>query len=301
MRSGKWHCAAMGRPGITGGRGEGRKDDSVLWPMARRHTMVEETAVAGLQAEELALSRLLAGLIDTRCMLDVGAHHGTALEPYLDAGWQVIAFEPLEANRRRLSERFAGNPRLVVRPEAVSSTSGTRTLHLALNRDGSLHEYYHSLEDLPEDGWHSKGGNLAVPTVSLDDLVARGVLPRRVGFLKIDTEGHDLAVLRGAAQLECDVLSVEFWCAGHALGPSPSPPETMLELLGQRGYDRFVAFCHHGSTTALRFSTWQGVRPDAWGNLLFFRHDKKAIYERAVEHLRATAVRVATPPEPSRL
>src|SRR5262249_44028961 len=63
----------------------------------------------------------------------------------------------------------------------------------------------------------------------------------------------------------------------------------------------FLAFCHHGSTTALRFSTWQGVRPDAWGNLLFFRHDKKAIYERAVEHLRATAVRVATPPEPSRL
>src|SRR5262245_22069244 len=267
---------------------------------SRCRTMAEEHPVAALQAEEITLARLLAGLIDSRFLIDVGAHHGTALEPFLDAGWQVLAFEPIEANRRRLAERFAGRPRLEVRPEAVSSGSGTRTLHLALRPDGSPHEYYHSLEHLPDDAWHRKGGRVAVPAVSLDDLAARGEVPRRVGFLKIDTEGHDLAVLRGAATLDCDVVSVEFWGAGHALGKSPSPPEQMIELLRQRGYTSYVAVCHHGEALTLRFSTWRGVPADAWGNLLFFGPGRGDLYRRVVAYLEA-AQGPATTPGASRL
>lgn len=43
----------------------------------------------------------------------------------------------------------------------------------------------------------NKGRGMLVPTVALDDLDIRG----RVGFLKIDTQGSDLRVMRGARRL----------------------------------------------------------------------------------------------------
>ena len=49
--------------------------------------------VSELQAEEGELYRLLAETVTTRCLVDVGAHHGTALRPFLSAGWHVHAFE----------------------------------------------------------------------------------------------------------------------------------------------------------------------------------------------------------------
>src|SRR6185437_4721926 len=132
----------------------------------------------------IALSRLLSVHVPTRCMIDVGAHVGTTLEPFLAAGWEVHAFEPLEANRRQLVANYPGAPRLSVRPEAVSNASSTRAFHLALNLDGSLHEYHHSLEDIGEDAWHRKGPAIAVTTVSLDDLISRREIPPHAGFLK---------------------------------------------------------------------------------------------------------------------
>src|ERR1035438_9071027 len=150
--------------------------------------MSSEMSVASLQWVEIALSRLLSALVPTQCMIDVGAHHGTSLEPFLHAGWNVYAFEPIEANRRVLTNSFAGVEKLVIRSEAASNQTGTRALPLALNLDGTLHEYHHSLEQINEDPWHKKGPTVAVSTVRLDDLAARGDIPTRVGFLKIDTE-----------------------------------------------------------------------------------------------------------------
>ena len=239
-------------------------------------------SVVSLQWVEFALSRLLCALVPTRCMIDVGAHHGTSLAPFLHAGWNVHAFEPIEANRRRLSDSFPASERLVIRGEAISSTSGTGMLHLALNLDGTLHEYHHSLEQISDDPWHKKGPVVTVPIMSLDDLVARSELPRQVGFLKIDTEGHDLAVLKGAGCLECDVISVEFWGDAHALGKSPSPADAMIDLLRTRGYESFLVICHEGDATSVFSSSLQQVRADSWDNLFFFK--SSALGERITQH-----------------
>jgi FkbM family methyltransferase len=244
--------------------------------------MSNEMSVAGLQWVEIALSRLLSTLVPTKCMIDVGAHHGTSLEPFLRAGWNVHAFEPIEANRRVLAASFAGADKLVIRSEAASNETGTRAFHLALNLDGSLHEYHHSLEQINEDPWHKKGPTVSVPTVRLDDLAANGDIPCQIGFLKIDTEGHDLAVLHGASQLACEVISVEFWGDAHALGKSPSPASAMVELLRCRGYDSFVVLSHDGDATAALYSSMHGVRADSWGNLFFFRNAD--LYRRLIEH-----------------
>jgi FkbM family methyltransferase len=239
--------------------------------------------VSHLQWVENALCRLLRDGIRTQWMVDVGAHHGTSLAPFLRAGWHVIAFEPVEENRRRLEETFRDNPRLVSRPEAVSNAAGTRELQLALNLDGSLHEYHHSLEKIGEDAWHKKGPVVSVPTVTLDGLVERGEIPEQIGFLKVDTEGHDLAVLACAGRLRCEVISVEFWGDEHPFGKSPSPADAVMRVLRRRGFEDFIAISHHLDNTTVLYSTLEGTRPDSWGNLVFFHQSRRDLYERLRE------------------
>lgn len=241
--------------------------------------------VAQLQARELSFSRWLAELIGVRRMIDVGAHQGATLAPFLQAGWDVIAFEPIESNRQALQECCSNSPALTLRPEAVSDVSGTRQFHLALKPDGSLHEYYHSLERIGDDRHHRKGAVVPVSVVSLDDLLARGEIPAQVGFLKIDAEGHDLAVLRGAARLDCEVVGVEFWREGLPLGESPSPAQAMIRLMAERGYDRFLVVCHHPQETIVLRSTFEGARADAWGNIFFFKSGPPKIYEQVLSRL----------------
>ncbi|MBV9122861.1 MAG: FkbM family methyltransferase [Planctomycetes bacterium] len=239
--------------------------------------MIPNDAVANLQSLEIGWFRLFSQRLSPACLLDVGAHHGFTLLPFLEAGWRVWAFEPVDENRVRLLERCGPNERLTVRPEAVSDRSGIRSLQLALNHDGSLHEYYHSLEHIGSDPYHRKGPLLQVPVVSLDDLACRGEVPRQVGFLKIDTEGHDLAVLEGASRVECAVVAVEFWCARHPLGKSPSPPSAMIALMARRGYESYLVLHHQGETVNLLRAPFEEENSDAWGNILFFHPSYKAL------------------------
>ena len=105
---------------------------------------------------------------------------------------------------------------------------------------------------------------------------------KQVGVLKIDTEGHDLAVLQGASQLVCDVISVEFWGDAHALGKSPSPVTDMVELLRARGYEFYIGLCHDGDATVPLYSSLLEIRADSWGNLFFFRNAD--LYRQVIEH-----------------
>ncbi len=241
--------------------------------------------VQSLQAAELALLEQLREAIPTRVMIDVGAHHGHTLAPFLEAGWQVYAFEPIAANRAVMQRRWPNCPRLILRPEAVSDSSGTRTMHLALRDDGTLHDYHHSLEDIGDHPQFQKGPTVPVPAVSLNDLAARGELPRQVGFLKIDTEGHDAAVLRGASEIAATVVCVEFWCDGLFGGRCPSPPEQMVALMATRGYSSYLAVIHDGPRTRYQWSFLQGLTPTSWGNLFFF-HETEPAVAAAVRQMR---------------
>src|SRR5262249_48648426 len=131
-----------------------------------------------------------------------------------------------------------------------------------------------------DDPWHRKGRDVTVPVVSLGTLVERGEIPGQVGFLKVDTEGHDLAVLRGLGALACEGIGVEFWCEGHALGRSPSAPGAMVRLLAERGYPHYAVVRHRGAKTDVIRSTLDGVGGADWGNLIFFRADQAELYRR---------------------
>jgi FkbM family methyltransferase len=226
------------------------------------------------QSAEVRLFGVLAHEVKPHRMVDVGAHRGTMFLPFLEAGWKINAFEPLKSNFEWLKAQFEPSDAVVLHPEAVSSSSGTKPFHLATTPDGKgLHEFYHSLEVIGDDQYHRKGDTVAVVTVSLDDLITQGTLPSHVGFIKVDTEGHDLEVLKGASRLRAEVVCVEFWCPGHPQGPSPAPPDQIVKLMKERGYAHYIVVEHDLNDVTRFKSSLSEVLPDAWGNLLFFQRE----------------------------
>jgi FkbM family methyltransferase len=103
------------------------------------------TDVADIQSHEIQIIKFLSDIVSNKYVIDVGSHHGSFIKPLLEAGWEGVAFEPLEANRAIISKELSGFARLRISNKAVSSSSGVKDFHLAVNKDGTAHEYYHSL------------------------------------------------------------------------------------------------------------------------------------------------------------
>ncbi len=117
-------------------------------------------------------------------MLDVGAHWGNSLAPFLQDGWTVYAFEPDPANRAVLNSRHPGAR---VDARAISEKDGeTVSLFTSDVSTGisTLSPFHPSHEATTQ-----------VQTVRLDTFIAeRGI--DTVDFIKTDVEGLDLFVLR---------------------------------------------------------------------------------------------------------
>jgi FkbM family methyltransferase len=127
--------------------------------------------------------------------IDVGAKIGMYTYRIREHSSEVIAFEPIPMFNRILRAVFEGK-RGRIEPYAVSNQRGTAKLRLPYGHDGAP-KYGRSTIDPanrfdPEVIAHFD--ELEVETRRIDDYN----LPD-VGFIKIDVEGHELAVLAGAA------------------------------------------------------------------------------------------------------
>jgi FkbM family methyltransferase len=149
------------------------------------------------EAAEAAFVRRLLRPGDTA--VDAGAHIGfftMQLAAAVGPAGRVYAFEPFDDNADLLDRSMAENrfgDRIELRRAAVGSTSGTATLTFpreTLNTGGAY---------LLRHGTAPLAGNLekAIPVAALDDLPLR----RPVRFIKMDVEGAEPQVLRGAARL----------------------------------------------------------------------------------------------------
>jgi FkbM family methyltransferase len=136
-------------------------------------------------------------------VLDVGANVGEWSASMLAAAQRVgrlddldlHAFEPASDTFACLSERL-NDMGASLNHVAVSDTTGSSLLHIMGPTAGtnSLHAAPVMCEAVSTE---------SVSTVTLADYVARSGLPN-IGLLKIDTEGHDLAVLRSGRILFAD-------------------------------------------------------------------------------------------------
>jgi FkbM family methyltransferase len=206
-------------------------------------------------------------------MIDVGAEQGSVVDAMLLAGLEhVHAFEPSSVNADTMRMRFAGDARVAVHEHAVSDGDGDAQLHVSSHPDGTPLPFGHTLlkrVNTDEIAWND---TVTVSRRSLGSLVGENEIPRRVGILKIDTEGHDLAVLRGMGPLEADVVMVEHWSdLPHGLGKCPWTAAQLLAELEPRGFVHFAFVVHRGEFVTIKWDDAE-VERGVVGNLIFM-HD----------------------------
>ncbi|MCF7838006.1 MAG: FkbM family methyltransferase, partial [Candidatus Marinimicrobia bacterium] len=190
------------------------------------------------QGYEALTSRVVkAQLAAADLFIDVGAHYGyyTLLGALAHPRLRVVAVEPVPENhailRRNLARHGLGADRVTPVQAAVSAATGTAELFKSEASDNS------SLYPHPASGTL---GRIAVPTVALDELVAAH--PAERIFVKLDTDGHELEVLRGFARTLADHPAVTL-----ALEINPkmfriagSSTEELLARLAEHGFKAYA-------------------------------------------------------------
>lgn len=182
---------------------------------------------------ELALVPALCPAGETA--FDVGANSGTYTYRMLRLAGKVLAFEPNPRLCAVLSSRFSraiAAGRLIVEPIAASTVEGSAELFIP-NGLAALA----SLDSTVRTGAQNHGETFSVRTARLD-----GFDDGKVGFIKIDVEGHEIAVIDGAHELllrDHPNLLIEAEERHHA--GTIARLRQRLEPLGYRG-----AYLHEG-------------------------------------------------------
>jgi FkbM family methyltransferase len=173
--------------------------------------------------------RLLPWLCDrTRTTIDVGAYHGMYALGACIHSKDVIAVEPQHTEAEFLRRSMPRNVRVV--EAALSNVSGAGLLKQP-SVEGAGDSRLDPLTSLTE-GWLE----VSVKLLRLDDLARE-----RVGFVKIDVEGHELEVLEGALEtIESDrptfLIEAE---ERHR----PGTVARVVDFLRRLGYSGFFIDC----------------------------------------------------------
>jgi len=214
--SGRWTVDVAGRP--------------IILPLTREFPDAWVSAIAfhGYDAELHALyERLLRGPRPPRVVFDVGAHYGLHALRFLVHGARVLAFEPNPYCHRWLHEWCTANG-VACELEPVALGEGPAIVELAVPERNTC------MASIVPDA-RARWGDATMHTVTvrqvaLDDVVAeRGLVP---DLVKIDTEGAELAVLRGAADLlraAHPTLVFESWRVAQAR-------RALWDMLDKHGY-----------------------------------------------------------------
>lgn len=187
----------------TGQSTTARLVDTVAY---RARTLVRRSGVDVVRTNGAGLLRLHVDQVFARyginVVFDVGAHHGEYggwLRRNGYRGW-IASFEPVAANFAALRRRSASDRHWLAFPTALGAANGRAEINVARN---SVFSSFRGHTAYATDTFGAEPEVAAVESVevaTLDD-VADAVLDRVTdprAYLKLDTQGWDLEVLKGA-------------------------------------------------------------------------------------------------------
>jgi FkbM family methyltransferase len=178
--------------------------------------------------------------------LDIGANIGAFTLPLAarlgEAGY-VIAIEPTIYALEKLRANLALNPMLSGRVITVQALLGTA------DKVGDMEGVFSSwrLDGRADQDRHPAHGGRRMSAAgslhsSLDSLLANDArlagLADRISFVKLDVDGHEIDVIRGAQRLlerKHPALLVEI--APYVQNERPGGTQLLLREIAQRGYD----------------------------------------------------------------
>lgn len=161
-------------------------------------------------------------------VVDVGANVGGPARQYRDAGADVWAIEPDVRCWARLKEVVGGDRLLGY---AVGDHEGSLTLHRSADpahNSVAAANLVDPRADLPP---------ISVPLFSLDAMQAHGLIPAHLDAIKVDAQGSEVAIVRGATQImrtQAPRWWVEFWPQG--LKAAGTSAEALCRLFETAGY-----------------------------------------------------------------
>ncbi len=176
------------------------------------------------------------------CLLDIGAYRGDFSKFALDSGLAKAGhlFEPNPLNHPPLESLCACRPQLTLHKIALGSESGPCDFHCSGDAaTGSVLPYLASSA--------SPISTVRVPCQTLDMWWDEHGQPG-IGWIKIDTQGHDLDVLKGGGRLLAKSrpwIVTELIFAPLYVGQSQ--PSDLLGWAGAAGYDLAGLFNEHWS------------------------------------------------------
>ena len=232
------------------------------------------------QEPEIALAQYLFSYLPNRNAIDVGANVGNFSARLLESGFKVFAFEPFEAAFNNLQSRFSGNPDFQAFRVGLGPQDGTMQLHIAADTSGKRGfpdpTLYNSLVDHSLMPGLEFKENLSVEVRSLESLQSQGTVPAEAGFVKVDTEGFDIEIVRGMGHGDYSVVMTEFWDPRHPFGLSGAGhTENLVAEMKSRGYVWYIVIYHLNNDAIISYYCNRSRSvPGSWGNIIFFRDNQ---------------------------
>jgi FkbM family methyltransferase len=196
------------------------------------------------------------------CVLDVGARQGEFGGWLRGAGYKgrIISFEPVSSNLGQLRARAAADPAWDVQTYALGATNTTATINVTNSTAFSSFRHLGALAGELFPRGSAVTGTEDVPVRRLADVWDEVIRPDtgRHVYLKCDTQGWDLEVLRGAEPVLSHVVALQSEMAVQRLYEGMPTYEEALRVINGYGYTlsgMFPVNLDHG----LRLLEFDGV------------------------------------------
>jgi len=202
----------------------------------------------------------------SKTMIDVGSHQGGSLANFAFDEWKVFAFEPDDNNREILIERYGKFPLVSIDQRAVSDKNEKNIQFYSSDVSTGISGLSHFHPS------HKKSQR--VETITLRAFIESSDITS-VDFLKIDTEGFDLMVLKGVPweSFQPSVILCEF--EDKKTVPLGYTFHDLAKYLTHRGYHLLISewypVVEYGRTHTWRcFLTYPCdlIDKDAYGNII---------------------------------
>ena len=180
-------------------------------------------------------------LAEPRTVIDVGANRGQFARAAAVCFPQAVvhAFEPLTVCHEQLRQVAGALPQITIHPFALGDSTGMVEM---FQNDYSPSSSLLPMEQLHRELWPKTANtkSISVPLDTLDNVTARRGVQGPV-FLKLDVQGFELRVLRGAKQTLQETSIVMSEVLFEGLYEGQADLRTLTNFLADQGF-RFLEF-----------------------------------------------------------
>lgn len=207
---------------------------------------MQQGVAATVEHDRLPLDR------DYRTVIDVGANRGQfalyARERFPNA--RIYSIEPLSGPRASIQRLFEDDTRVQVLDFAAGAAEGSAVINITHHDDSSSLLPPSKLQTSRFPGTYTEATE-TVAVRSLDDAIAANDLERPV-LLKIDVQGFELEVLKGASKLLSQVDAVMTECSFVEFYEGQALFDDIYALLLEEGFR-----LSGGAMSASTGATWE--------------------------------------------